>query len=46
MFIIYGIEVYCFFDVSIYFIDKKEELEGVIYCKDCFSVFVKKGEVV
>lgn len=42
----YGIEVYRLFDASIHPIDKKEELEGVTYCKDCLSVLVKKGEVV
>ena len=42
----YGIEVYRRFDASIHPSDKKEELEGVTYCKDCLSVLVKEGEVV
>jgi len=42
----YGVEVYHPFDASIHPIDKREELEGVTYCKDCLDVLVKEGEVV
>lgn len=42
----YCIEVYRLFDASIHPIDKREELEGVTYCKDCLGVLVKEGEVV
>ena len=42
----YCIEVYRLFDVSIHPIDKKEEVEGVTYCKDSLDVLLKKGEVV
>ena len=42
----YGIEAWRLFDASIHPINKKEELEGVNYCKDCLSVLVKEGEVV
>lgn len=42
----YGIEVYNLFDASIHPIDKKEEVEGVTYCKDSLDALVKEGEVV
>ena len=42
----YCIEVYRLFDASIHPIEKKGELEGVTYCKDCLGVLVKEGEVV
>ena len=42
----YGIEAWRLFDGSIHPINKKEELEGVNYCKDCLSVLVKEGEVI
>ena len=42
----YGIKVYSLFDASIHPINKKEDVEGVTYCKDCLDVLVREGEVV
>lgn len=46
MFIMYGFGINYYFNDKVYFIEKRYVVEGVVWCKDCFVVFVKENEIV
>lgn len=46
MFMMYGFGINYCFNFDVYFIEKKEVIEGVDWCKDCFDVMIKENDMV